>query len=223
MKKYLDLLNRNVIFQDLPREAILQALESQACQCKTYPAGKIIWEMGQPISYLGILLEGLVDIVHLSAAGHDTIVSRITPGGIFGESFSCSKGNNSFNEIRSVRPSVVLFLDIHGFLHQTSALADYQRKLVDNLLHALAQSNVWLNTKILILTQKTLRDKLFTYFETLAAQSNSQEFTLPFNREQLANFLGSERSSVSRELSRMQEDGLLTLQKDVVRLTDFQI
>ena len=218
MKNYLDLLSRNDLFQDIPPEAIFRLLQANLSHIKQFPAGKLIHEIGQPIHHLGIVLDGTIDIVHPSVSDHDTIVSRILPGGIFGESFSCTESANLFNEVRSISPSTVLFLDVHSVLHQSSILSGYHLKLVENLLCILARSNVWLNTKILILNQKTLRDKILTYFETLAAKNSSNRFTIPFNREQLASFLGSERSSLCRELSRMQEEGILSIEKDFVVL-----
>lgn len=221
MKKYLDLLSENVLFQNLPKDTILQIIESEACYIKNFPAGKIICEIGQRIQHIGIVLEGIVDIVHLSPYGHDTIVSRIAPGGIFGESCSCAESTNFFNETRSVQPAAILFLDVHTLLHQAKAITDYHLTLLENLLRTLAKSNIWLHTKIQILNQKTLRDKILTYFETLAQTNNSNKFAIPFNREQLANFLGSERSSVSRELSKMQKEEILTIQKNQVTLCNF--
>lgn len=218
MKNYLDLLSRNDLFQDIPPEAIFRLLQANLSHIKQFPAGKLIHEIGQPIHHLGIVLDGTIDIVHPSISGHDTIVSRILPGGIFGESFSYAESANLFNEVRSISPSTVLFLDVHAVLGQSSILSGYHLKLVENLLRILARSNVWLNTKILILNQKTLRDKILTYFETLAAKNSSNRFTIPFNREQLASFLGSERSSLCRELSRMQEEGILSIEKDCVTL-----
>lgn len=221
MKKYLDLLSENVLFQNLPKDTILQIIESEACHIKNFPAGKIIYEIGQHIRHIGIVLEGIVDIVHLSPYGHDTIVSRIAPGGIFGESFSCAEAANFFNETRSIQATAILFIDVHALLHQARALTEYHLNLIENILRTLAKSNVWLNTKIQILNQKTLRDKILTYFETLAAKNNSNTFTIPFNREQLASFLGSERSSVSRELSKMQEEQILTIRKDYVTIHNY--
>lgn len=218
MKKYLNLLGQNLVFQNIPQDTLLSILSSDACNIKNFPAGKIIYEPGQSIRYTGILLDGLIDIVHLSASGHDTIVSRILPGGMFGESFSCALETNYFNEIRCTSSSVILFLDLYALLRQDSLPVSHHRQLTENIIHTLAKGNVWLNTKMLILTQKTLRDKILTYFETLAAQNHSNAFTLPFNREQLASFLGSERSSLSRELSRMQEEGLLTVNRDFIIL-----
>lgn len=231
MKNYLDLLSRNEIFQGIPQEVIFDILNTNLSHIKNFPAGKIIHEIGQPMNHMGIVLEGTIDIVHPSASGHDTIVSRILPGGIFGESFSCAESTNLFNEIRSVSASTVLFLNVHAIFQQlwrnrsylevssetpNRLLACYHLKLIENILGTLARVNVWLNTKILILNQKTLRDKILTYFETLAVKNNSNEFMLPFNREQLASFLGSERSSLCRELSKMQEEGILKINKDYV-------
>ena len=218
MKKYLNLLSKTVLFQGIPEDVILLIATSRCCHTKTFPAGRTIYESGQHIRHLGVVLEGTIDIVHTSSSGHDTIVSRLTPGSLLGESFSCAGEANAYNDVRSITGSALLMMDVPMLLHGQACLGNYHLKLIENIMHCLAKSNIWLNTKILLLTQKTLRDKLLTYFEILAAKNTSREFVIPFHREQLANFLGSERSSVSRELSRMQEEGILTIERDYVVL-----
>lgn len=180
-----------------------------------------IYESGQHIRHAGIVLEGTIDVIYSSVTGHETIVSRLTPGSIFGESYAWGEDTAIHNDIRSITASVVLLMDVSALLYQSKCPCDYRIKLIENLMHSLARANIWLNTKMLLLSQKTLRDKLLTYFEILAAKNNSREFVIPFNREQLASFLGSERSSISRELSRMQEEGVLKIERDYVILGEY--
>ena len=90
--------------------------------------------------------------------------------------------------------------------------------LIRNIMKSLAQSNISLNTKIQLLTQKTLREKLLTYLHMLSVQNQSLEFDLPFNREQLACYLASERSSVCRELGKLQKENIIRLNRNHIIL-----
>lgn len=218
MTKYFHLLKKTLLFQGISQEAIQHILASGCCQIKSFSAGNTIYESGQHITCIGIVLEGTIDVIYSCASGHETIISRLTSGSIFGESFACAGDINTYNDIRSITDSLVLLLDVQMLIHQNGCPMDCRRQLLENLLHSIAKANIWLNTKILLHSQKSLRDKLLTYFEILSARENSREFVLPFNREQLASFLGSERSSISRELSRMQEEGILKIDRDLVRL-----
>jgi len=218
MIKYLDLLSETEFFKEIPKDVILEYVYSEACYLKSYQAGNTIYGYKQPISHAGIILEGNVDIIHPSIHGQDTIVSRLSCGHVFGASFACVDNLNTLNDMRSITDSVILFVNIHTLLHIYYHKSKYSLQLIENIMHSLAQSNIRLNTKIQVLSQKSLRDKLLTYFELSAKQAQSSSFTLPFNREQLASYLGSERSSVCRELSKLVEDQLIELSRDQVVL-----
>lgn len=125
---------------------------------------------------------------------------------------------NTRNDIRSTTRCTVLFIHIQTLLQEYYPHQDFYLPLMENMMRSLAKSNIRLNTKIQVLSQKTLRDKILTYFELLAEQNNSNEFTLPFNREQLACYLGSERSSVCRELSKLSEKQIIRISKNQIAL-----
>ena len=170
-----------------------------------------IYKVGEKINSAGIILDGVVDIIHTSINGDETIVNRLTKGHTLGNCFSCVSNINNLNSIRSVTTSTVLFINIHKLLRECDFICEYRLYLFENIMHSLAQSNIVLNAKVQILSQKTLRDKLLTYFELLSLQKGSNEITIPFNREQLACYLGSERSSICRELSKLKSDNIISI------------
>ncbi len=90
--------------------------------------------------------------------------------------------------------------------------------LMNNLVKTIAETNIRLNKKILLVTQKTLRDKLMAYFRDNCSQNNSKKIKLSMTREHLANLLFSERSSVCRELTKMQLDNLIQMNADEITL-----
>lgn len=218
MKKYLNLLSNTEFFHSIPEDKIADILNLYLCFFKHYHAGEIIYPAGSEIRYSGIILEGSIDVVHPSSTGNDTIVNRLLPGCMFGESFACLNSINVTSDIRSVTDSFILFLDIRRLLNCTECNLEYRIIMAENIMKSLAQSNILLNTKIQLLTQKTLREKLLLYFHILATQNHSNEFNIPFNREQLACFLASERSSVCRELSRLKNEGVISLSRNHVKL-----
>ena len=107
--------------------------------------------------------------------------------------------------------STVLFVNIHKLLKECDFIHDYRICLLENIMHSLAKSNILLDIKVNILSQKTLRDKLITYFEILSIQECSNKITIPFNREQLACYLCSKRTSVCRELSKLKDENIISI------------
>ena len=211
MNSMVNLLSENILFKNIPKEKILCILNSPACYVKSFGSEMNIYEVGEKINSAGIILDGVVDIIHTSINGDESIVNRLTKGQTIGSSFSCVSDINNLNYIRSVTSSTVLFINIHKLLRECNSIYDCHLCLCENIMYLIAQSNIVLNTKIQILSQKTLRDKIITYFEILSIQKGSNQITIPFNREQLASYLGSERSSVCRELSKLKDDNIISI------------
>ena len=207
----VDLLNENILFKNIPKDKISSIINSSACSIKSFNSKENIYEIGEEIHYTGIILNGTVDIIQISATGDEILVNRLTQGDSFGNSFSCVPEINNLNYIRSDEYSTILFINIYKLLRECNFLCEYRLCLFENIIYSLAKSNINLNTKIQIMSQKTLRDKLITYFEVLSIKKGSNEITIPFNREQLACYLGSERSSICRELTKLKNDNLIDI------------
>ena len=214
----LNLISNHTFFKNIPKEKILCILNSTACYIKSFDPEMTIYKIGEEIHSAGIVLEGIIDIIHTSINGDETIVNRLTKEHTFGASFSCTSDINNLNYIRSTTASTVLFIDVYKLLRECDFIYDYRLCLLENIMSSLAQSNILLNAKIQILSQKTLRDKLIAYFELLSIQKGSNKITIPFNREQLAGYLGSERSSVCRELSKLKDDNIININKNNIVL-----
>lgn len=218
MRKYLNILKNTDIFYGIPEQAILSIIQSGACYLKRYTAGVDIYECGTSISYAGIVLEGEIDVIHASSNGHESIVNRFFQGCLFGISYSCTETANTFNHFRSTTDATVLFINIRLILRERYSQCEHCLLLIENIMESLAANNIRLNHKIQVLSQHTLRKKILTYFELLADQNGSREFILPFNREQLASYLGSERSSLCRELSKLSEEKIIEVDKNRIVL-----
>lgn len=219
----LNLISNHAFFKNIPKEKIVSVIESSSCSIKNFEPKVNIYKTGEEIQCVGIIINGIVDIIHTSINGDETIVSRLTKGHTFGNCFSCISQVNNLNNIRSITSSTVLFIDIYKLLRDCNFGYEFRIYLFENIMSSLAQTNIDLCTKIQILSQKTLRDKIITYFELLAMQKGSNKITLPFNREQLACYIGSERSSVCRELSKLKDENIININKNNIVLLNQNI
>lgn len=214
----IDSLNKNILFNNIPKEKLLCILNSSACYVKSFNPQVNIYKIGDEINYTGVILEGSVDIIQVSINGNETIVDRLTNGDIFGHSFSCVSDINYLNYVRSSTTSKILFINIYKLLQECDSIAEYRLSIFENIITSLTKNNLMLNEKIQIMSQKTLSDKLLTYFELLSIKNQSNEIVIPFNREQLACYLGSERSSVCRELSKLNDNNIISIKGKHVKL-----
>ena len=218
MKKYINLLLQSDLFKGLDASHILDIIQSEFCYIKDFDKKIIVHDTHKKITHAGIVLDGAIDVLHLLPSGHESLVRRITPGQSFGTSFSLVDSINTTNSFRTASKSTVLFINLHELVYKKETGDMKLLTISNNLVTAFAKSNISLNAKLQILTQKTLREKLLTYFDFLSVQANSKKIVIPFNREQLSSYLDSERSSVCRELSRLAQEGLITIDKNQVTL-----
>ena len=111
-----------------------------------------------------------------------------------------------------------MFLNGKKLLNTCDNGCRFHHTLIRNLLGIVAQNNMYLNQKIKYTSRKTTREKLMAYLTDQAKMKGSNDFTIPFNRQELADYLGVDRSALSNELSKMQREGLLQVEKNRFRL-----
>ena len=108
----------------------------------------------------------------------------------------------------------VLFLNLSKTLQMCSSSCPFHARLIENLVCVLARRNLILNEKLTYVTQHTLRDKILSYLSAESIRQHSSYFDIPFDRQQLADYLNAERSALSGELSRLKKEGIIDYQKN---------
>lgn len=200
---------------NIERTSLLNCLQANT---KTFVKNQIVLQAQETISYVGIVISGTIQIIKEDLFGNRTIITNITEGNLFGEAFACSKTKTLPVSVLAVTNSVILMFDYKRVLTSCPSSCSFHSKLIENMLRILAEKNILLNQKIEYLSKRTTRDKLITYFSAQATEQKSNTFTIPFNRQELADYLCVERSAMSAELSRMKKEGYLTYQKSTFTL-----
>ena len=165
--------------------------------------------MGDPISSLGVLLQGKLSIEHDDLWGNKTILSMITPGNIFAETYACVPGEPLMVNIVAIEDSRILCLNMLHLLTTCERSCPHHNKLIRNLLAILAQKNLHLSRRSFHTAAKTIRARLLSYLSYEASRQGSLSFDIPFNRQQLADYLNLDRSALSNELSKMQKEQII--------------
>lgn len=218
MEKYIDLLYDNQLFQNLNRtdmESLFNCLNPYA---KSYKKGNYITHSGEKINSIGIVLSGTVQMLKEDVWGNTAILAIILEKGIFGETFVCNRYYNSTVSFRAATDCEVLFLSFAKTLHSCPQACEFHHQLIDNIIFLIAQKNIQLMEKLEIMSRKTLREKILVFLSRQAQRNSSLYFTVPMGRQELADYLGADRSALSRELSRMKDDGLIDYDKSSFRL-----
>lgn len=161
-----------------------------------------------------MVLSGSVNIEIDDLWGSKTILGHAEPGQLFAETYACIPGEPLMVSVVASERCEVLFLNAARLLTTCSNSCTHHNKLIRNLLQISAGKNLSLSRRSLHTAPKSIRSRLLSYLSEQAKQSGGYQFTIPFNRQQLADYLGVDRSAMSNELSKMRRDGLLTFEKN---------
>lgn len=183
----------------------------------SFTKGAIIFRSGQIVSELGIVVKGSVNIESLDLSGSKAILSNIGSSQIFAETYAFCHEPMMVDAIAG-KDCEILFVNIQALLKENNSNRSWYAKLLKNLLNIAAHKNLTLSNRIFCTAPKTIRGRLLTYLANLSAKQKSQSLTLPFNRQQLADYLNLDRSALSKELGKMRNEGLISFHKNAITL-----
>ena len=212
-------LEKNVLFQGVCAKEIEAMLPCLNAVIKTYPRGAVIHPAGSAIRSMGLVLSGSVSIENDDVWGNKSILDHVLPGQVFGETYACVPNEPLMVSVVAAEPCEVLFLEASRVMHVCSRTCSFHNQLIQNLLAISAQKNLNLSRRIFHTSSKSIRGRLLSYLSFQALHHGSLEFDIPFNRQQLADYLSVDRSAMSNELSKMQKEGLLQVHRSHFVLT----
>lgn len=218
MKEYFGILKTCPLFSGVEEDELQAMLQCLGARELTFDREQTIFREGDCADFVGVVLQGAVRIVRTDFYGNQTIVGQVEPGELFGEAFSCAGVDSLPVTVTAAIPSRVLLLDLRRVLTVCSKACLFHSRIVSNLVQVLAHKNLQLNRRLDVASRRSTRDKLMTYLQGQAKACGSAAFTIPFDRQALADYLGVERSAMSAELSRMHKDGLLETRRNHFRL-----
>ena len=185
---------------------------------KTCPKDGFALLAGDPAGAVGIVLTGTLHIVQEDFWGKRAILARLTPGELFGEAFACAGIKRLPVSVVAAEAAEIMLLDYRKIIAPCPRDCASHTVLIGNMLRILAQKNVLLVQKIEHLTRRSTREKLLSYLSARAREAGQSSFAIPFNRQELADFLAVDRSAMSNELSKMQAEGILAFKRNEFEL-----
>lgn len=211
-------LTQTSLFSGISQADLSALLSCLAAVERRYSKGAVILAEGEPTQWMGLVLEGRAIISCSDVWGKSSILGFAEPGAVFGEAYACVPGEALLISVCAAEETRVLFLNVGKLLTVCGNACPFHARLIRNLLSISAGKNLQLSRRIFHTTPKSIRGRLLSYFSECAKKSGSLTFTLPFNRQQLADYLGVDRSAMSSELSKMQRDGLIQVQGGTITM-----
>ncbi len=214
MKNFIPFLRRTKLFSGVGEEDITSMLNCLNASVRQYNKNEYAFRQGEYIRNLMMLLEGRLYIQKEDYWGNLSILNEISPGEMFGEAYIAPDSGTLMNDVVAAADSTILLFDIERILSVCQTACPFHTQLVKNLFYSISDKNRGLVHKIDYMSQRTTREKLLSYLSDEAKKNNSRTFTIPFNRQQLADFLSVDRSAMSNELCKMRDEGLLAFHKN---------
>lgn len=218
MEKYIHVLKRTKLFAGVGEEDITAMLSCLGARLCTYKKGEYVLRQGERLDDILLLSEGSLHIQRDDYWGNRSILGHIEVGEIFGEAYVAPESGTLLNDVVALTDCSVFFFDVKRIITTCSSACRFHTMVVQNLFFAISERNRGLVQKLGYMSRRTTREKLIAYLSEEAKRQNSAYITIPFNRQQLADYLSVDRSAMSNELSKMRDDGLLEFEKNCFRL-----
>ena len=213
MEKYLSVLMRTKLFSGVGSEDLPAMLNCLGAVKRSFRKGEYVFRSGEQIGSITVLVEGRLLIQKDDYWGNRSIVNVIEPGELFGEAYAAPDSGALRNDVLAAEDSTAIFFDIHRVLTVCPSACRFHTLTVQNLFYAISEKNRKLVSKLDITAMRTTREKLLSYLSEEAKRQNSAAFEIPFNRQQLADFLSVDRSAMSAELCKLRDAGLLSFER----------
>ena len=214
MEKYIEILKRIQLFSGVGEEEISAMLNCLQAKLLIFSKGDYIFREGEHIDCITVLVEGKLLIQQDDFWGNRTIVNIIRVGEMFGEAYVAPESGTLLNDVIAEEESIVIFFDIKKILTVCPSACRFHSIVIQNLFFSISEKNRKLVQKIGHMSKRSTRSKLLSYLSEEARRHSTSQFTIPFTRQQLADFLCVDRSAMSNELCKMREEGLLQFHKN---------
>ena len=202
------------LFRGISESEIEELLLCLGAHERSFQKGDVIFRAGSPVDEFGLVLSGSVNIVVNLYWGNSIIFGHMGKGEVFAENYAAVPGKELLCDVVACEDTHVLFLKMQSVMTTCRMGCAYHNRIIQNMLRISAQKNLNMSSRMMHTASKSLRERLLSYLSEQALERGSAHFTIPFNRQQLADYLAVNRSAMSNELSKMQEEGLITFRKN---------
>ncbi len=213
MKKYLEILKSCPLFDRIAEEDLLRMLHCLEAKIEFFDKKYTVMAEGNVARYIGIVLSGSVQIIQMDYYGNRSILGNVEQSQVFAEAFACAEMSALPVSVIAGEPSEIMLIDSTHILHTCSNNCGFHQQLIFNLMKDLAQKSILFHQKLEIIAKRTTKDKLMAYLMLEARRAGSNVFDIPFDRQELADYLEVDRSGLSAEISRLRAHGVLESHK----------
>jgi len=214
LEKYLKILKKCPLFTEIEEENLLRMLHCLGAKVVSFDKKYTVFAEGSPAKYIGIMLSGSAQIIQVDYYGNRSILSEVSAPQVFAEAFACAEVDVLPVTVIANDPCDIMLIECDHILHTCSNNCGFHQRLIFNLMKDLASKTILFHQRIEITSKRTTREKLLTYLMMQARAAGSDSFDIPFDRQELADYLEVDRSGLSAEISKLRREGILDSNKN---------
>ena len=218
MKKYLEILRQCSLFENMTEQDFFSILSCLDAKQASYIKEQTIFAEGDYSHYFGIVLSGTVQMMQIDYYGNKSIVAKLEPSQVFGETFAYAETKTMPVDIIACEPTEVLLIDARKITRSCPNACSFHNQIIFNLLKIIANKNLIFQQKIEITSKRSTREKLMTYLLLQAKLQKSNQFYIPYDRQELSDYLEVDRSGLSAEIGKLRKEGILDCKKNYFSL-----
>lgn len=222
MEKIIEKIKDNRLFRGLSHEDVKKIFTCCKAKIQKYENNQFVFEKGDVINNVGIVLDGEFNLVSQKFNGTRVIVTTLTFNDMFGEAMIFSSANTSPYDLVSQGTSMALFIPKSFFINVCPNSCDFHKILISNMLSILSDKIVMLNSKMRILNAESIKSKIAIYLLSIYKKTNKLTFDMNMKRQEMSEFLNVTRPSLSRELSNMQSDSIIEVYRTSVKILNLE-
>ncbi len=221
-KKYFEIISKTVLFRGIQTEEIAAMLDCLKPRISSFCKNDFMVMEGHAFESIGIVLKGQAMVIKENTAGNRVVMKPLKQGSIFGEMVAFSRQAVWPASVQAQETCEVLFLPRERIIGQCSKMCPWHRSLIRNFLSIISERALMLNKKVEYLTIRSMRGKISTYLLEQYKKTGTRDIVLPLNRNELADFLNVSRPSMSREMCKMRDEGVIDFHLRDFRILDLE-
>jgi len=214
MQEVLDILALSPLFFQIRKEEMGTMLTCLNAKQSAFSKGETVLKEGAPANLIGVVLSGMVQVIRVDYFGNRSMMAKLGPSDLFAEAFALAGVEDMPVSVVAAENCEVMLIDVSRITYTCVRACGFHQQMIYNLMRILALKNLACNQKIEVMSKRSTREKLMAYLLLQAKRAGSDSFVIPFDRQELADYLEVDRSGLSSEIGKLRREGVLTCEKN---------
>lgn len=214
LREDMEIIYKSILFKGLEKETAMEVCQRIGGYEKEFCRGQMLFQEGDLIKQMGILMNGEVRLCRLEPDGGEKLLQKLRPSFLVGADIVCTPSQISPYTAYADKASRVWYFAYENLRNPGKIPEECRLHMKERLLEFIANENIRKLYKVDMLSAASGREKVLKYLMIQCRKAGSRQIQIPYNREELASYLCMNRTVLSHTLSQMEKEGILSFKKN---------